>query len=272
MAQALEDWPIVLLPDPSHLDDSVQVSFVIGHRGTDRLPHLLLTLQSIAAQSAVNFECVVVEQSQVPEIKEYLPDWVRYVHTPLPKPDMPYCRAWAFNIGVREARGELLVLHDNDMLVPQAYGSEILSIYRKGYEVINLKRFIFYLTQQHSSNLFEEGRLSFDTAPEAVVQNLEAGGSVAISRAAYFAIGGFDESFVGWGGEDNEFWGRAQTRNLWSYGYLPLVHLWHEPQPEKFDRNRRTADLLEQRSSIPAEQRIAELKERNLGELSRVTS
>ena len=44
-----------------------------------------------------------------------LPDWVRYLHTPIPE-GMPYSRAWAFNVGARAGRGEVLVFHDNDML------------------------------------------------------------------------------------------------------------------------------------------------------------
>lgn len=100
-------------------------------------------------------------------------------------------------------------------------------------------------------------------ASEAVVQNLEAGESLAITRDTYFAIGGFDESFTGWGGEDNEFWERAATRCLWPYGYLPFVHLWHAAQPDKHDAQRQTAELLEQLSAIPASQRIANLIAQN---------
>jgi hypothetical protein len=42
-----------------------------------------------------------------------------------------------------------------------------------------------------------------------------------------------DESFVGWGGEDNEFWERAQGLRVWPWTNLPLIHLWHDAQPGK---------------------------------------
>jgi hypothetical protein len=190
-------------------------------------------LESIAAQRDVSFECVVVEQSNEPEVKTSLPGWVNYVHTPLPQPDMPYNRSWAFNVGAELARGGLLILHDNDMLLPQDYAAQLAARQGEGYEVINIKRFIFYLSKEHSERIMASGVLSLDRPPETIVQNLEAGGSFAITREAYFAVGGFDESFVGWGGEDNEFWERAQTRVVWPYGYMPIIHLWHEPQPEK---------------------------------------
>ena len=263
MNRALADWPITLSPEPEAQTAPITVSFIIGHRGLARLPHLLLTLQSIAAQRNVSFECLVVEQSVKPEIRNQLPTWVKYVHTPLPYPDMPYCRSWTFNVGARIAKGELLILHDNDMLVPDQYAAELLTRYEEGSEVINLKRFIFYLSEAHAGRMLATWQLLWDEAPETVMQNAQGGGSLAIARDAYFAIGGFDESFVGWGGEDNEFWERAATRRLWPYGYLPFVHLWHAAQPGKHDAQRQTAELLEQLSAIPASQRIANLIAQN---------
>lgn len=263
MKRALADWPVTLQPEPEMQTASPDVSFIIGHRGQARLPHLLLTLQSLAAQRGVTFECIVVEQSVKTEIQSSLPAWVRYVHTPLPQADMPYCRSWTFNVGAKVAQGNLLVLHDNDMLVPNQYAAELLARYKEGYEVINLKRFIFYLNEAHSLRMFSANALLTAQAPEVVVQNLEAGGSIAIARDAYFAIGGFDESFVGWGGEDNEFWERATTRRLWPYGYLPIVHMWHAAQPGKNNAQRQTAELLDQLSAIPASQRVANLIAQN---------
>lgn len=263
MKRALTDWPITLQPEPEGQTAPPDISFIIGHRGQARLPHLLLTLQSLAAQSQVAYECIVVEQSAVPEIQSALPTWVRYVHTPLPQADMPYCRSWTFNVGAKLACGKLLVLHDNDMLVPNQYAAELLARYEEGYEVINLKRFVFYLAEAHTLRMFSTNTLLSTVAPEVIVQNLEAGGSIAIARDAYFAIGGFDESFIGWGGEDNEFWERATTRHLWPYGYLPIVHLWHAAQPGKHDVQRQTAELLERLSAIPASERIASLVAQN---------
>jgi glycosyl transferase family 7 (putative galactosyltransferase) len=266
MKRTLRDWPIVLRNQPAGQKGgpSLDLSFIIGHRGKERLPHLLATLRSIAAQRDASFECIVVEQSAAQEVKDALRSWVRYVYTPLPYPSMPYSRAWAFNVGARYARGRVLVLHDNDMLAPRDYAKEVIAGFRDGCEVMNLKRFIFYLSDADSSRIFSTGALTPKGSPMAVMQNA-LGGTVGISREAYFAIGGFDESFVGWGGEDNEFWERAETRSSRSYGYLPFVHVWHAPQEGKLSEGRSTAQLLDERSAIPAQERIAELAARDFG-------
>jgi glycosyl transferase family 7 (putative galactosyltransferase) len=267
---ALRDCPIRLLsPGTSTAPaEHPDVTFVIGHRGRDRLPQLVWTLRSIAGQTGVSFECIVVEQDSEQTARDYLPRWVRYVHTPPPYEGMPYSRAWAFNVGARQARSALLVLHDNDLLVSDGYAAELVRVHRCGYEIINLKRLIFYLSDDHTRELFAGHAFLASHPPDSVTQNAEAGGSVAIDRDAYFGLGGMDEAFVGWGGEDNEFWERASVRRVWPFGYLPMIHLWHPAQVGKRavdGRGATTAELSDRRAGIPVHDRIEELRSRNFG-------
>jgi hypothetical protein len=257
---ALKEWPIGFA-DARADDANPEVTFLIGHRGLSRLPQLLLTLRSIAAQSGAAIECIVIEQSHAREVEQALPEWVRYIHQPS-LPSDPYKRAETFNAGAAAARGRLLILHDNDMLVPQHYAAEVVAHANADWEAIDLKRFIFYLTENETARVLREQTLSLDERSEVVIQNLH-GGSLAITREAYGAIGGFDETFVGWGGEDVELWERASTRRATRFGYLPIVHLWHAPQPEKLQANeapavKRYFDL----ANVPVEERIARLRER----------
>jgi len=272
MLRATTDWPISFADASSNDGGDVEVSFVVGHRGIARVPQLLATLATIAAQRDVCCECIVVEQSGTAEIRDLLPRWVRYVHTPLPVPDMPYCRSWTLNVGARVAKGRVIVLHDNDMLVPEAYAAELWRRHEEGFEVINLKRFIFYLSEMSSKAIESTRRLDFDEPPETVVQNLEAGGSLAVERDAFFALGGYDEGFVGWGGEDNEFWERAQTRRVWPYAYLPILHLWHPAQPRKQDPSNPNSRRQAERSAVAPEVRIRELAARPFGDPARLSA
>ncbi len=233
MHAALGQWPIELRETPRTSGEPL-ATFVIGHRGESRLPLLLTTLRSIAAQD-IAVECIVVEQSAQQVAAGHLPKWVRYLYTPISSDELPYNRSSTLNAGAKAARTQLLILHDNDFLVPVSYASELVTRHKEGWEFIDLKRFMFYLTQEASARAIQSMRIELPLDVEYITQNLCAGGSVAADRDAYFAIGGFDESFVGWGGEDNDFWERASTRRVFSFAYLPLLHLWHSPQREKLD-------------------------------------
>lgn len=258
MRRSLARWPITMRDAPGS-NGPPKVSFLIGHRGTARLPHLLATLRSIAGQSGVDVECIVVEQSVAPEIEHLLPPWVRYLHTPLPRPDLPYCRAWSFNIAVPLARSDVLVLHDNDMLMPERYAFEALQRIGEGFSFVDLKRFIFYLREADTRRVFVTGAPPRGVAA-IVVQNL-VGGSIVVRRDAYDAIGGFDESFVGWGGEDNDFFDRAAfIGGVHRFAYMPILHLEHPPQPGKLSLTTGAIRRYREMETIDPGERIARLR------------
>jgi hypothetical protein len=256
MQRALAEFPIHFARD-LRITGEPLVSFVIGHRGNQRLPLLLKTLETIAAQDLA-VECIVVEQSAEAILPPVLPKWVRYIHTRISSDDLPYNRSATLNAGAREARGGLLVLHDNDFLIPFHYASALHRVHSEGWEFIDLKRLMFYLSEHDTASLLLRNAIR-PVAAEHVVQNLLAGGSVAADRNAYFEIGGFDEAFAGWGGEDNEFWERAATRKAFAFGRMPLVHLWHAPQPEKVHAQKAGVPLYPELSRVPAEERITKL-------------
>jgi hypothetical protein len=267
LRRCLDDAPIErrLAPDP--FEGSPQLTVLIGHRGVERLPLLLATLESFAAQEQLQLECVVIEQDQTSRIATLLPRWVRHVLAPLADPQAPYNRSHTFNVGAAHARSPVLLLHDNDMLVPRGYGRRILERISRGYEVVNPKRYIFYLSRQHSLKVVEQAAAYDEHPAEAIVQNLEAGGSMAITTSAYRSIGGMDERFVGWGGEDNEFWDRCRTRPTWIWGYEPIVHLWHASQPLKQTALNPNIELCRELSSVPVQERIDRLRQNSQVEM-----
>ncbi len=246
------------------------VSFVLGHHGRERLPNLLTTLRSVAAQVGAKVECIVVEMDGSPRSEgEVRSAGARYLHVQTPEYGGLYNRSRAFNEGAVVARGEVIVFHDGDLLIPIDYARTCLSLVRDCYEVINLKRFIFYLDKASSRHIVVKRndlqRVVYGLGIEQIIQNSGAGGSVAVTKDAYYRLGGFDEDFVGWGGEDSEFWDRAQQCRVYDYGLLPLIHLWHKPQRGKRavrGMGLYTRQLYLEKLSLSAEERTRECARR----------
>ena len=228
--RALQTWSFEMAKTV-RFSENPQFSFVIPHRGAERQPLLEATIRSIAALSG-EVECIVVEQDERPQLRN-LPGNVRHLHAPHPVENNSWHKSFAFNQGVKEARAEIVICHDGDIAVPSNYLDVIRThlIHRK-QEVIFPQRFLFYLKQPTTSQILKQQNLSslFDAIPEMVKQNW-TGGTLAITKHAYWKVGGFDESFTGWTGEDREFYDRCETLDGWFFGYVPFVHFWHPPQP-----------------------------------------
>jgi hypothetical protein len=257
--KAVRDWPFRFC---SRTEESgnVDLSFIIPHRGVDRLPRLSTVIKSIFGQRGVSVECVVVEQNQAQEAHD-LPEGVRVVHLPDPAGSTSWQKCRAFNQGVKMARSDIVVCHDGDIIVPERYGHEILNLLKtSGYDVAFPQRFLFHISQSETENLMNTGTLQRNHTPTRVQQNWK-GGTLAIRREAYFQIGGFDERFTGWSGEDIEFYDRCLVLNGYRFGYIPFIHLCHPEQPTKKGEGRETNfDFSNKIMSVPREQRIAQLK------------
>lgn len=270
MRRALQQWPISFT---NRQDSSAKpdVSFVIPHRGLARMPLLQRVIRSVLAQDDVAVECVVVEQSESLELHG-LPEEVRNIHLPHPEDPDTWRKSWALNVGVAAARAEIVVCHDGDILVPSAYASEIVRHLREGpFDVAYLQRFLFYLTQSASNEGNIEATLRTGDC-ESVHQNW-VGGTFAIRRSAFLEIGGMDESFVGWGGEDNEFHDRCSLLRRCTFGYLPFVHLWHPPQPTKVSTARDNAHAQTRaKMAMPARERVRALRQLSISPVKDVAT
>jgi hypothetical protein len=262
--RAFERWPLQFTSKLAPVSQP-EVSFIIAHEGTARIDHLIWTLKSMFGQRGVAVECVVVDQSDKPGVAERLPAGVRCFHRPRPAGLTGWRKSWAFNLGAREATGEILVFHDGDIVCPADYAATLVQ-QMEGYGAASIQRFLFNLHPQTTEDIFRNGNWPERWTPERVRQNWE-GGTIAVRRDAFFEIGGYDEAFVGWGGEDNEFFDRCVAVDHLRFGFVPFVHLWHKPQADKHVvDNQNINRVLSERLSVPVEARIRELRRRGFGD------
>ncbi|MCA9034571.1 MAG: hypothetical protein KDA91_05545 [Planctomycetaceae bacterium] len=264
LQNCLRESPVNFNPTKNGASTSPDVSFVLGVRGTGRLPQFLATVQSLLGQQDCESEVVVVEQSWKQEFQNIVPEGVRYLHTPATSADMPFNRSWALNAGAVNARGRVVVLHDGDYVVPTHFAKEVSQRVAGNVQSARLARLIFYFDQSTSEQIQQSHSLAKVRSVSRIVQNNPT--PMALTKEAYLAIGGHDESFYGWGGEDNEFLDRARTLNHCEGAFLPVFHLWHPEAPNRSgDRN---ANRLTQIMDRSPHERIQQLTSRPFGQLT----
>ncbi|AIE74670.1 MULTISPECIES: glycosyltransferase family A protein [unclassified Synechocystis] len=264
LLHCLDIWPVNFRPiNVANESFKPEISIIVGVRGKSRLPQFFACLASLEAQEAIDIEVIVIEQSWEKEFEKILPQNIRYFHQNIPTPDIPYNRSWAFNFGVKQARGKYVVLHDADMLAPKQFARSIADVLDKGIDAVRPPRLIFYLDQFTSKHIQDKHQLPDKLTISKIIANNRT--PVATTKEAYLNIGGHDEAFWGWGGEDDEFMDRLRTLNIAEGGWLPIIHLWHPVAPKKASGDR-NAQLCDTRLKMPVQQRIDELRARAWGE------
>ncbi|MEL6106171.1 MAG: galactosyltransferase-related protein [Planctomycetota bacterium] len=267
LRRTLRDWSFSLARDVC-FSDRPQVSFVIPHRGSDRQSLLELTIRSIASLEG-DVECIVVEQDRNQCLRD-LPGNTLHTHLPHPSGDQRWHKCYAFNEGAKLARGRIVVCHDGDLLMPQRYLDVIVEhLMRREQDVVYPQRFLYYLSEGTTQRLIAEQSTEplLQETPVMVKQNW-TGGTLAITKDAFERVGGFDESFTGWTGEDREFYDRCHALNGWFFGYVPFLHLWHPPQSGRVDSEarRKANEFTQQKLAIDRAERIRLLNDSRLTE------
>jgi glycosyltransferase involved in cell wall biosynthesis len=220
----------------------------------------------LKSQQGCSVEIIVVEQSWEPLLHEKSIEGVRYLHARSTCEKMAFNKSWALNVGARHARSDILIFHDGDMLAPESYASAVCEIVDRGYQAARIPRLVFYPSRADSEFIQREFRLDAVNKVANVRQNCR-GISLAITKDAYWAIGGHDESFYGWGGEDDEILQRVQTLRMYSGGFLPFVHLWHAWQIEKYSHMKMRKSFSIEKLQTPVAERIVALCAKQCGSM-----
>ena len=183
---------------PTNKSKVPEVTYVIPFRGLDRNNAIRMVLLNIKAQLFPHIEIIMSEQdnemrfskiSSFRSIKHVLA--VNQFH------DQPFTKAIAFNVGVKNASCDKLILHDADMIVHNQYTQYMYDLL-SSYDGVHAGNNVLYLTQKSCEELYRVAFFSDAFHAERSVGYFE-GGSLGCARSTYIEIGGFDERFVGYG-------------------------------------------------------------------------
>lgn len=221
------------------------LTFIIGYRHSiDRLNNLKRTLDWINGFTGA--QVLLIEQDTHSKISHLN---LRCQHI-FVKSKMPYNRSWAFNIGLKYAKSNIIVCGDSDLIMkPEDFinGLKLLD----QYDMVSPYNSVVDLNPQENNlpieNIFKierPGRGETDN------QKINISGGIAMFRKdALKKIGGWSEDFIGWGGEDDFQTIKVKNFLTWHEAKAKCYHFHHGRTPIDQQAYSQTLKMLEQMSS-----------------------
>ncbi len=219
--------------------------------------HLERVLASVASQRGVRgqIEVVVTDDGSTDSTREVVEQFARKCEFPVSittHPHEDFQLARCRNDGVRASSAPYLLFLDGDCLLPPDHVQQHLAKRAAG---LVWGGYCYRLDQFTSQRIDVNQVLRGDflrLAPRSEVRSLNKlsrksqfysfighpskprlfGGNVGISREDYERVNGYDECFVGWGGEDDDLRIRLRAAGIQIRSILPWTrtfHLWHAP-------------------------------------------
>ncbi|WP_296742584.1 glycosyltransferase family 2 protein [Mesorhizobium sp.] len=223
---------------------------------------LRMTLQSLAGQTDRHFEVIVADDGSGPPTAELVSAFAGSAPIPVAyvwQEDAGFRRAAIINKAIAESRGDYLIFVDGDCILQPDFVSQHRALAAPRHLVTGSR---ILLGRRLSRRLLAGGTWSFKdfrrgvlwyrltgdvskiTAlfvrlPTSRLRNYNSfvwrrikGCNLACWKADAVSVAGFDESFVGWGGEDIDFVFRLQDSGVirrsgtWA---TEVLHIWHPP-------------------------------------------
>jgi hypothetical protein len=141
----------------------------------------------------------------------------------------PFNKALALNTGVAAAPSDaVLCLLDGDIAPDEHFVARNASRVATQPDEAHLPYSDMFCLLPEDSAAIRRGEQPGDSARSGYVITHPPGGCVFLTAALYRTVDGFDERFIGWGGEDRDFINRIEARtNVRRHPEL-LTHLHHE--------------------------------------------
>jgi glycosyltransferase involved in cell wall biosynthesis len=199
------------------------ISIIVGfkNRSLERVKH---SLDSLKLQVFSSFELIFIDYGSddlvLMETRRLIDsyDFTQYKY--IDTKGWLWNRAHALNIGIKYAKNETILIFDIDLILEPTFLQKIATLnYSENYYTFSS----FYLPEKYS--------YQNDLLKTAIHFNQNYVGLCAISKKEIFKINGFDEFYMVWGVEDDDFYKRLNlsglTRIQINANSCRVFHQWH---------------------------------------------
>lgn len=197
----------------------------------NRPQQLMNVLESVSLSTMRPNDIHVVAMDDIPYSSSYITDGSLFVHRLKSSGTLPLAKAR--NTGAQHAKTDILVFLDVDCIVSPTLFETMLHRLDSKTVVTAYPRYLKMLPDHGKYNHLTKNAVTHP-GRESIAENVPAIHTkfwslvYAINSATYQEIGGFDESFVGYGGEDTDFaqsFHRADISLIFVKDYV--LHQYH---------------------------------------------
>ena len=232
----------------------------------NRLEHLRALFLCLLKQKKQPDELIITDDGSSQKVLDFIGDLIpksEFKVKHIYQEDKGFRKTRALNNAVRNSIGDLLIFCDQDLIFGEEYVETIAG---------NIKKNIFLMGRAHTLKREEKDfvleNIEKINSYEEIVKNLPdsyiptikkmlnedkrrrllktfklakrgiklVGMSYALMKNAYIKVNGYDENYIGWGQEDDDFGNRLTVAGINGKELITKniqLHLWHYSDPTK---------------------------------------
>ena len=232
----------------------------------NRLEHLRALFLCLLRQELQPDELIITDDGSSQKVLDFIEDLLpkaKFKVKHIYQEDKGFRKTRALNNAVRYSDGELLIFCDQDLIFGEDY---IKTVAENMNDKIFLMGRAHHITEEEKNKILSviENVMFYkeilDLLPENYVKKIDemlkedrirrifkslklskrgirlVGMSYAINKKNYIKVNGYDENYIGWGQEDDDFGNRLTVAGINGKELLTKntqLHLWHYSDPTK---------------------------------------
>jgi len=225
-------------------------TYVIGYRHRiDRLQNLRRVLDWINGFNGV--EVLIVEQDKHSKIS-HLNLKAKHIFI---KSNLPYNRSWSFNVALKNSNSSVIVFGDSDLIMePNQFIAGLQAL--QSYEMVSPYHTVVDLTPSETGLPMEEVmKIDRPGRGETDNQKINISGGISMFRKESISkIAGWNEDFIGWGGEDDYQTLKVHNFLSWTELRAKCYHLYHDKEQPEAKWYQRNLELLKKTAQMDKNQ------------------